>query len=377
MSSPLGDLSPQQFLRDYWQKKPCLIRDALPGFNPPLDGDDLAGLACEEMAESRLVTGNHLDQNWQLHHGPFDEEMFADLPEANWTLLVQDVEKHYPPLQDLLKRFDFLPSWRFDDLMLSYAVTGGSVGPHVDQYDVFLYQAQGSRLWQITEQFDPALLEDCALNVLKEFEPGKEWILKPGDMLYLPPNIAHHGIALEEGMTCSIGMRAPSAADLFLSLGETLASQADSGARYVDPDLRASERPGEIDSLAIERMQSLLSDSLQDPAAFREFLGAFITRFRLAHEPVSPDPGLDAAGLFKKLQSGSRLSRNPWTRLAWIETSDGALLFAAGSALSCSISIAQEICANTEPELFSSALDKRDLSAVVALVNGGHLVIKY
>ena len=375
MPGPLGEISTQDFLNQYWQKKPCLLRNALPGFTPPLNGDDLAGLACEELAESRLVSGNFQDQNWNLVHGPFEEEMFAGLPDTHWTLLVQDVEKHYPPAQELLMLFDFLPSWRLDDLMLSYAVTGGSVGPHVDQYDVFLYQAQGRRHWRIAKQFEPVLLDDCALNVLKDFDPEQEWILKPGDMLYLPPNIAHHGVALEEGMTWSIGLRAPSAQDLFMFLGESLVNSSAGERRYSDPDLQIAARAGEIDQTAIEKMKTLMVDSIQDPATFNEFLGAFITRFRLSQEPVSPDLDLNAASLLKKLQSGSRLSRNPWTRLAWIETADGALLFAAGATYPCSVSIAQELCKNIEPELFSRALDDRDLAAIVALINDGHVVL--
>jgi 50S ribosomal protein L16 3-hydroxylase len=375
MTGPLGELTVQQFLDEYWQKKPCLIRGALPGFIPPLDADDLAGLACEEMAESRLVSGSYTERKWTLEHGPFEEEIFSQLAPNNWTLLVQDVEKHYSPLQELLDQFNFIPSWRLDDVMVSYAVTGGSVGPHVDQYDVFLYQGQGRRLWQIATQFSDVLLEDCPLNVLNEFEPEQEWILNPGDMLYLPPNVAHHGIALEECMTWSIGLRAPSAEDLLVSLGEALANQPGGGARYTDPHLQAVHKPGEIDSLAVDGMQKLLLDSINDPATFTEFLGAFITRFRLAQEPVSPDPDLNATGLLKKLQSGSTLSRNPWTKLAWVETQDGALLFATGVSLPCSAKTAIEICANPEPDLIFTALTESDLSAVVSLVNGGHLVL--
>jgi 50S ribosomal protein L16 3-hydroxylase len=374
MTSPLGDLTTDQFLNEYWQKKPCLIRNAMPDFVPPIDGDDLAGLACEEYAESRIVTGSYPDHNWQVHHGPFEEDIFSDLPESRWTLLVQDVEKHYPPLMDLLRQFDFLPSWRLDDLMVSYAVTGGSVGPHVDQYDVFLYQAQGQRLWQIAEEFDATLLDDCPLNVLETFQSGQDWILKPGDMLYLPPNIAHYGVALEEGMTWSIGLRAPSAADLFVSMGEKLAN-AEIEARYTDPDLKSATRPGEIDQQAIKNLRELMIAELGDPAAFNEFLGTFISRFRMAQEPVSPNPCLNAAGLLKKMQSGSKLSLNPWTRLAWIEFEGDALLFAAGTLLPCSLSTAMKICSSSEPELFSNALDQRDLETVVALVNGGHLVL--
>jgi 50S ribosomal protein L16 3-hydroxylase len=369
------DLTPQDFLKEYWQKKPCLIRNALPGFVPPIDGNDLAGLACEEMAESRLVRGSFAEQNWQLDHGPFSEDAFAGLPENDWTLLVQDVEKHYPPLQELMRMFSFLPTWRLDDLMVSYAVTGGSVGPHVDQYDVFLYQAQGQRLWQINDKFNPALLEHCPLNVLREFEPGQEWIVKAGDMLYLPPNIAHHGIALNEGMTWSIGLRAPSAADLLMSLGESLARDHAEGGRYSDPDLEIPARAGEIDEQAVERMKKLLNDQLEDPAAFKEFLGAFITRFRLAQEPASPDPDLNTAVLLQKLQSGYQLSRNPWTRLAWVESGATARLFAAGSRISCTIPTALELCSNPEPELFSTALNELDMAALIQLINGGHLVL--
>ena len=199
MSAPLGELSPAEFLDQYWQKKPCLIRQAIPGFEQLLDGDDLAGLACEEMSDARLVKGTMEAADWSVEHGPFDEDAFSALPPENWTLLVQDVEKHYAPLQELMQQFQFIPSWRLDDLMISYAVPGGSVGPHTDQYDVFLLQATGRRRWQIASSFDAGLLEDCPLNVLEQFSPEQEWVLEPGDMLYLPPNIAHHGVALEPG----------------------------------------------------------------------------------------------------------------------------------------------------------------------------------
>ena len=149
MPAPLGELSVDEFLRDEWQKRPCLIRQAFPNFAPELDGDDLAGLACEPLAEARIVSGSYPEHDWLLRHGPFEEDDFAELPEANWTLLVQDVEKHYPPLVELLQAFDFLPTWRIDDLMISWAAPGGSVGPHVDQYDVFLLQATGQRRWHL------------------------------------------------------------------------------------------------------------------------------------------------------------------------------------------------------------------------------------
>lgn len=374
MSGMLGALSTRQFLEEYWQKQPCLIRAALQDYVSPLDGDDLAGLACEETAESRLVTGRFPDHDWTLRHGPFDENDFAQLPEKNWTLLVQDVEKHYPPLQDLVRRFDFLPTWRLDDLMISYATPGGSVGPHVDQYDVFLLQVQGQRLWQIATEFDPALLEPCPLNVLQDFEAQREWVLKPGDMLYLPPGVAHHGVALGECMTFSIGLRAPSAADLLLALGEALGAREDGGGRYTDPGLQPGVA-GQIDAATLQRLRELVSGATSSESEFALFAGKFLTRFGLAVEPANPEPDLDASGLAAALAAGARLARNPWTRLAWIPADGGARLFAAGEIVECSTELAELLCRDPEPELFSKARSERDIAAIVQLINGGHLVL--
>ena len=154
MTSPLGKMDPDHFLQEFWQKKPCLIRQAITGFEPLLDGNDLAGLACEEMAEARMVSGTFAAADWHVEHGPFDESFFDELPEQNWTLLVQDVEKHYAPLQELMQQFSFIPNWRLDDLMISFAASGGSVGPHTDQYDVFLLQAEGRRRWPPKSDLD-------------------------------------------------------------------------------------------------------------------------------------------------------------------------------------------------------------------------------
>jgi 50S ribosomal protein L16 3-hydroxylase len=375
MPAPLGELSVEAFLETYWQKQPCLIRSAIPGFRPLLDADDLAGLACEPDVEARLVSGRYPEHDWTVRYGPFEEADFASLPGERWTLLVQDVEKHYPPLQEFMALFDFLPAWRLDDLMVSYAVTGGSVGPHVDQYDVFLLQAQGERLWQIARDFEADLVEDCALMVLADFEPEKEWVLRPGDMLYLPPNVAHHGVALDPGMTWSVGLRAPATADLLLALGERLGMAADGGGRYRDPDLQAACGAGEIDRAAIRQLRRLVRGATDDPAAFDRFAGSFLTRFRLARDPEPRGQPIDSRALLAAAAAGKRLVRNPWTRLAWLEAADGALLFAAGAAFRCSIRLARCLCASAEPEPFSSALDGPDQEALVALVNGGHLLL--
>ena len=375
MSAPLGKLGTEQFLRDYWQKQPILIRQAIPAFKPLLEGDDLAGLACEEMAESRLVKGNYTAADWTVTHGPFSEADFSASGDENWTLLVQDVEKHYAPLQALMQQFSFIPSWRIDDLMMSYSARGGSVGPHVDQYDVFLLQAEGKRRWQIARCFDEQLLEDCPLNVLKEFTPEQEWILEPGDMLYLPPNVAHHGVTLEPGMTWSIGCRAPSAADLLQGLGEWLAFSVDQGGRYSDPDPEPATRAGEIDPKALQALRGLMLSAIRQNKNIDDFIAAFMSRFRLANEPLPPPQLIRPQHLLKALEKGFKLLRNPWTRLTWIENSQGARLFAAGQAFDCTTSLAQALCESDQPRIGVEKIDRDTIDTLTELVNHGHFLL--
>jgi len=375
MNPTLGELNPGQFLEHYWQKKPCLIRQAIADFKPLLDGDDLAGLACEEMAESRLVKGSVEAADWTVAHGSFSDADFAALPDKNWTLLVQDVEKHYAPLQALMQQFSFIPNWRLDDLMISYAATGGSVGPHIDQYDVFLLQAEGTRRWQIAQSFEPELLEGCPLNVLQQFSSEQEWVLEPGDMLYLPPNVAHLGIALEPGMTWSIGSRAPSGADLLQGLGEWLAFSADEGGRYSDPDLKPTRRAGEIDSQALLGLRQLMQARIEDNEGLDDYLAAFMSRFRLAHDPVPPPDLTNPESLLKALQNDSRLFRNPWTRLTWIENLKGARLFAAGHPYDCSVWLAESLCEWEQPRISADMLDRASLDTLTRLINNGHFLL--
>lgn len=373
MREPPVKLDVERFLSEYWQKSPCLIPAAFPGFAPDFDGDDLAGLACEPMAEARIISGAYPQNDWQVREGPFDHADFASLPEEHWTLLVQDVEKHYPPLVSLLEKFDFLPSWRLDDLMISYAAPGGSVGPHVDQYDVFLLQAQGQRRWQIAEHFRPRFVENCSLRVLAEFEPEQEWTLGPGDMLYLPPGIAHHGVALSAGMTWSIGLRAPCSADLLMAMGEQLAQSINP--HYTDPGLELATRPGEIDQAALERLRALMMQPLIDEEGFAQFAGTFLTRYRLAHEPAPPETRIDEPTLSKHLAAEGRVMRNPWTRIAWLRKEHGAVLFAAGNPFECSIHLAMALGAQQVPEIPSAAQSGRDLSTLTELINAGHLIM--
>jgi 50S ribosomal protein L16 3-hydroxylase len=376
MTLSTGMLHSEEFLRDYWQKKPLLIRRAFPDFNPELDANDIAGLACDELAESRLVRGGFPEHDWSLEYGPFDEETLRSLPEERWTLLVQDVEKHYPPLRALFAHFDFLPSWRIDDLMVSVAAPGGSVGPHVDQYDVFLLQATGKRCWQIAENTNTALLPDTELNVLKSFEPEQEWILEPGDMLYLPPGVPHHGVALDSGMTWSIGMRAPSTSDLLLGLGEWLADARGEGRRYTDPDLETGEG-SEISAAAIDRFAAMMHACTEDRDDFSAFLGCFLSGYRLAHTPAAPERPVAPETVASLLAQTGALRQHPWTRLIWTAGEPGqATLFAAGQAYSCSRDFAATVCDPARLENEAPALAAKDPALLADLLNSGHLYME-
>ena len=238
----LGNLTPAEFLREYWHKKPLLIRQAIPQFSPPVMPSQLFAMAKEENVESRLVT--HFKNKWQLQNGPFVE--LPDTKKREWTVLVQGVNLHDPAADALLRHFNFLPDARLDDLMISFASDGGGVGPHFDSYDVFLLQAHGQRRWQIGAQNDLTLIEGMPLKILKDFKPEQEFILEPGDLLYLPPHYAHDGIALGECMTYSIGFRAPTFQEFGESFLQFMSDTIDLPGRYADPDLKPSAHPAEI-----------------------------------------------------------------------------------------------------------------------------------
>jgi 50S ribosomal protein L16 3-hydroxylase len=251
----LGDMSPTQFMRDYWHKKPLLIRQAIPGFTPLLPRSALFKLAADDAVESRLVS--HFDSQWQIQSGPFDTLPPPDAKQ--WTLLVQGVNLHDDAVDALLRRFRFIPDARLDDLMVSFASDGGGVGPHFDSYDVFLLQAHGQRRWRIGQQKDLTLDEAMPLKILRHFEPEQEFILEPGDMLYLPPHYAHDGVAIGECMTYSIGFRAPSYQELGEAFLQFMADSIDLPGMYADPDLMPCKNPAEISAAMVAKIAEQLN----------------------------------------------------------------------------------------------------------------------
>ena len=293
----LGDLTADQFLAEYWQKKPLLIRNAIPNFEPPINGDDLAGLSLEAEVESRLVIGD----DWALEHGPFEESRFASLPEQNWSLLVQGVDLWVPEVADLLSSFDFLPSWRVDDIMVSYAEDGGNVGPHFDYYDVFLIQGEGQRHWQIGQLCSEADLhtDSTALKILKNLEVSDEWTLNPGDMLYLPPKIAHHGVAIGQCTTFSVGFRAPAATEMLDDLATELLSRDITPNHLQDPPLNAAMANEPISGAYIQQVKELLQQTLDDEQMLGEWFAQFMT------EPKYPS----LVGMTEELRSASLENR--------------------------------------------------------------------
>ncbi len=325
----LGDLSRAEFLKDYWQKKPLLIRQAFHNYQSPISAEELGGLACEEGVEARLIQELGGEYPWQLRHGPFVETDFTSLPETHWTLLVQSVDHHIPELALLLDEFDFIPTWRVDDLMISFAQAHGSVGPHLDNYDVFLLQTQGKRHWHINEDdySDDDFIAGSDLRMLKQFESKQDWILEPGDMLYLPPGVAHHGIALDDCMTFSIGFRAPSRKELLYAYtGEIDESIEDTF--YSDPDLSLQASTGEIKAAHVDAIRDLMCLSDVNKDEFNSWFGCFITEKSNDLEYVNEELNMD--DFHQRLKEVGGLTRNGNVRLSYIENNESINLFIAG-----------------------------------------------
>ena len=342
------DLDVEAFVTHYWQKKPCLLRNAIPGFETLISPEELAGLACEEDVHCRLVMQGEADDDWQLRYGPFEESDFLELPESRYSLLVSECEKWLPELNELLALFRFIPDWRVDDLMISYAPPGGSVGAHVDQYDVFLLQALGSRRWQYRDQpsRDEALIPGLELAILQDFETQQEAILHPGDILYLPPGFAHHGIAVDRCMTYSIGYRAPTVADTI----ESILLEANHGGvdetRYRDPDLELERHHAELTDADLRRFRALIDDLLDgSPDLLCDAVGKLLSDSSVA-TPDETDPGLELTDL-----EATEWLRHPQTRLLYHRSATGVDVYCNGSkyALPCPeglVEALQKLCEN-------------------------------
>lgn len=308
LSSPLtllGGISPEEFFTTYWQKKPLLIRQAIPDFKPLFSPEELFEMASRDDVESRLIC--FFKQHWEMKNGPIDKIPVKE--KKDWTLLVQGVNLHQEKANELLRQFRFAPDARLDDLMISYAREGGGVGPHFDSYDVFLLQAHGQRRWQISAQKDLTLIEGMPLKILRNFKCEQEFILEPGDMLYLPPHYAHDGVALNECMTYSIGFKSPSYQELGEGFLQFMADTIELPGRYADPELKASKNPAELGESMIDKVAAELAKISLNKEDMAIFLGEYLTEpkssvfFDSPEKPLPPKKFTQAA-----LKHGVRLA---------------------------------------------------------------------
>jgi 50S ribosomal protein L16 3-hydroxylase len=323
--STIGELSVEQFMRRHWQRAPLLVRAALPGFVSPIEPARLFELAASDEVESRLIGSG--EGRWSMRRGPFDRLPARRKP--GWTLLVQGVDLHDDAMHALLQRFRFVPDARLDDLMVSFATDGGGVGPHVDAYDVFLLQARGTRRWRVAPPGDDGQVPDAPLKLLARFEPEHEWLLEPGDMLYLPPGWGHEGTAVGECMTFSIGFRAPSRQE-FLAAFLAAAADAPGGRdpRFADRGRVPTRRAGELPDDLARQLHAWALGWRPTRAEIVRFVGGFLTEPKPTVWFEAPSPHLAPARLAALAgRVGLRLDRR--TRMAW----RGRAVFANGESV--------------------------------------------
>ena len=381
--NPLGNMSVDTFLSEYWQKKPLLIRNALAQVKSPVDADILAGLACEDSVESRLIIKE--GESWQLQHGPFNDEIFSTLPKSNWTLLVQAVDLCIPEAAGLLELFNFIPRWRIDDLMMSYASNGGGVGPHFDNYDVFLIQSCGQRQWEVGGLYDEtsSLCENLPVKILEEFQPTESWLLNPGDILYVPPGVGHNGTAQGDGcITCSVGFRAPSHNEILREYTDYLGDQLTESLRYQDANLITQKNSGEITSHTIKKIQQILSDYAQDTDAISGWFGRYITtpKYQQVNElEFNPSEHVySAVALKEQLASNHCLIRNESSRFAFKENAKHNTLFVDGQLIDTQPStneLIELLCKKIKihPDEFAQSDD--NLNLLLTLLNHSSLYL--
>ncbi len=362
------------FLRDYWQQKPLLIKNPWDGWSDPLEPDDLAGLACEQGVESRLITqtGDDPDLPWELEHGPFAESRFSQLDHKRWTLLVQAVDHYVPDVAAMIEPFRFIPNWRIDDVMVSYAADGGGVGPHFDQYDVFLIQGSGRRQWQVGGHCDEnsELLPHNDLRLLADFDATDEWTCEPGDILYVPPGIAHNGIAVgDDCMTYSIGFRAPSRSELIGYWADDLLADMQDDDRYSDPKLKALKNPGEIPTDALDRLHAMITEKLNDREAFAMWFGQYSSTPKYPDVDWRPEEPLGMDQLQQYLARETPIYRNPSSRFSFIREPSQIQLFVDGNSFPCtgeSAKFAEALCAKNIVHMEQNYLQSDTVMALIS-----------
>ncbi len=380
---PLGNMSIETFLTEYWQKKPLLIRHAFADFSSPISPDELAGLSCEEEVNSRIVIEKGGDHPWQAIHGPMDESIFSTMPETHWTLVVNDLEKYIPELAWITDRFRFIPEWHLDDLMSSWAAPQGTVGPHVDLYDVFILQGSGSRRWQISTQpvAEDNVIPDIAIRLQKQFIPEFEWILEEGDMMYLPAGVSHSGISIGESMSYSIGYRATSHTDLVNDFIASITDDLSINKTYQIPYNTQQLHPNEISPAAIEEIRHIFQQYL-DPnhPQLKRWFGCYVSDAKVDLLHVCDDPVDSFSDLLILCQNSEiPLLRHPSSRFAFTHSDDEndthKILFVDGQDFLVSELFAYALCDQRELNLqqLAEISTEKEQHFLVNLYNAGKL----
>lgn len=363
------DLNCADFIQRYWQKRPVVLKRGFKNFVDPISPDELAGLAMENEVDSRLVS--HQDGKWQVSHGPF--ESFDHLGENNWSLLVQAVDHWHEPSAALMRPFSFLPDWRTDDLMISFSVPGGGVGPHFDQYDVFIIQGTGRRRWRVGDKVP--LKQHCPHPDLLQVEPFDAIIdeeMEPGDILYIPPGFPHEGYSLENAINYSVGFRAPSGRELISGFADYAIARELGSHRFSDPDVPAREHKAEILPEELEGIRAMMIDVINQPEQFNQWFGEFISQSRHELDVAPPEPPYQPDEIYDALQQGDKLSRLGGLRVLTI----GSAVFVNGEQMEAPHHAALTAIANLHQlgaEDLAEALDDPSfLAQLAALVNSGY-----
>ncbi len=349
-NSLFGDLSEEQFLKEYWQQKPLFVKNAVPDFSSPLDPGVLLELAMRDDADSRLIIEEGGSYAWEARFGPFDQQDFDSLPETHWTLLVQEVDRLVPGVARMLDSFSFLPNWRFDDIMVSYARDQGGVGAHIDNYDVFLIQGDGSRRWQISSEpiLDENLVPDLDIRILADFEPKDEYIVEPGDMLYLPPRFAHYGVAQGDCMTFSIGCRAPSAKEIVASYLEQWLEAEESDAPFTGAYHVTTDAPGRVTAELKAFARESLKTLAQGEHDLERWMGRYLSRAGRGWPPATLEAPITFDELAAGLNNGRRIRPATPSQVLFDRLTDGSLyLYAGGREYRIDSDLEKEVAALT------------------------------
>lgn len=360
------------FFKTHWQKRPLLIKQGIKNFIDPLTADELAGLAMEEEIESRLVShqnGNH----WQVSHGPFTN--YEHLGENNWSILVQAVDHWHQDAGQLLQPFRRLADWRIDDLMVSYSVPGGGVGPHLDQYDVFIVQGLGRRRWRVGDKDKGQHKQHCPHPKLLQVEAFSAMIdeeLEPGDILYIPPHFPHEGYAIEASLNYSIGLRAPNEREMLSSFADYMIANNLGEKYYSDPDITTRQNPAQITDHELEKIRQMMIEPLQNPTIFPQWFGEFISQARHEMDLAPVEPPFQSIEVYKQLRIGKSLQRIGGLRMLWV----AGVCYLNGEAIVSEQRQALDIMCQHQvinADLLAQAIeDHRFLTTLTELINRGY-----